>query len=120
LKPFPHRSRWREQESERAVTNLRVMEKLGTDRGVMVGEDPKSMKRIVEKLFIFTVVAGNIYYWLRHVLPDPTVRAPLWADLLFLVGVILISYWWARFLIWLAKLLVRGLKRLWQRRSDAG
>jgi hypothetical protein len=69
---------------------------------------------------VFSVVACNVYFWLHDVLPDPTVRTPRWADVLFLVAVILVSYWWARFLIWLAKQLGWGLKKLWQRRSDPG
>ena len=76
--------------------------------------------RVVEGLFIGAVVARNVEILLRTILTDPTVQAPLWMETLFLLGDILVSYWWARLFIWLAKLFWRGMSKIWSRRRRPG
>jgi len=76
--------------------------------------------RIVAGLFIGAVVASNVEILLRTILTDPTVQAPLWMETLFLLGDILVSYWWARLFIWLAKLFWRGMSKIWSRRHRPG
>lgn len=75
------------------------------------------MKRIIENVFIGVVIASNVSLLVQGIITDTATRAPIWVDALFILGAVLASYWWARFLIWLATLAWRGLSKRRTRRE---